>query len=485
MARIHTGSTSATFITKKSLLYILFFAVIVIFAHLLLVPWPYSLIPFGVIGGSVFLFLTFRYPIIGLHFYLLFFLIRPQELFPNLAVMHYPYEKFIGIVVIISLVFSYLVRGKNFELFDVDKGVLSFVLAVALSVPVAVWVGGAKDEFIIFFKIILAYLFIARVTDTQGKFKSVIWFYVLSVGFIAISSMINYYLGNYEYTMGIQRAAGLGGEQGLYSDPNSTASTLVLGMPFIFHTMKAYRRLSVRIFLGLLFLSSLWTVVITGSRGGMLGAILMLLMIGWKSRHRMLSIVAVFFTILVFAAVMPEQYVERFASIARYNELDDETGASESAQGRIKGLKVGLEILYHRPLTGVGIGCFTVYNHDHHGSWLQPHNLVGQLAGEVGFIGILAFIYFIYKLTSNITFIRRMLKRHGLEDHFNYHIATAAKISLILLFFLGMFAHNLYRFNWYLIASFVAIMTRLTEQQLNIRMKQRRELTDDSAAADI
>ncbi len=437
----------------------------VICAQLLLMPWPYNLLPFGLVVGALFVFLTFRYPIVGLHLYLIVFFVRPQELFPDIAFMRLPYEKIIAIVVIVSLLFTYLVKGRHFELFDIDKGVLLFLAAVAVSVIPAMWVSGAKDEFIIFFKIILACFFTARIANTPGKFKGIMWLYVLSVGFISFSSTINYYMGNYEVTMGVQRALGMAGQVGSHSDPNSMASTLVLGMPFVFAMIKAYRNLFVRSFLALLLAVCMWTVVLSGSRGGMLGCIVILMLIGLTSRHKILAIITVVSVVIGLFAVMPEQYVDRFTSIAHYNELDDGTGAAESAQGRIEGLKVGFEILLTRPLTGVGIGCFHIYNYEHHGSWLRPHNMLGQLMGELGLLGLLAFGYFIYKLASNVSFIRSTLRRNNMQKDFNFQMATAVLISVVGLFFLGLFAHNLFRFNWYLVACFTAIMAQQVERR--------------------
>jgi O-antigen ligase len=197
----------------------------------------------------------------------------------------------------------------------------------------------------------------------------------------------------------------------------------------------------------------------------MLGCIVMLMLIALTSRRRSLAIIAVVCIVIGLAAVMPEQYVERFTSIIHYSELDDGTGAAESAQGRIKGLKVGFEILLTRPLTGVGIGCFSVYNHEHHGSWLQPHNMLGQLMGELGLLGLIAFGYFIYKLASNVRFIRSTLRRNDMQKDFNFQMATAVMVSVAVLLFLGLFAHNLYRFNWYLVACFTAIMARQVERR--------------------
>ncbi len=465
MSRAPARLTSSRYVTQEHLIYLGLLLLVLVCAPMLLLPWPYCLAPFGLVLGGVFIFITLRHPIVGLYLYLIMFLIRPQELFPDVSVMHYPYEKLIGIVVIVSLVFQYIVKGRKFELFDVEKGVLFVLGAAAISVIPAVWVGGAKTEFIIFFKIILACLFTARIVDTERKFRAIMWLYIISIGIIAVTSTYNYYSGSFESVMGIQRAIGSAGQEGSYSDPNSMAATLVLGMPFVLAMMKNRRSIAVKLLLAGLLLACLWTVVITGSRGGMLGCIIMLFLIAVTSKHKAVALIVGIVLVIGAAAVMPQQYVDRFSSIASYNDLEDGTGAAESAQGRIKGLMVGLEILLSRPATGVGIGCFGVYNHEHHGTWLQPHNMVGQLAGELGLLGLIAFGYFIYKLTSNIKFVRSLLRKDNRQQDFNFQMATAAGVAVALLFFLGLFAHNLYRFNWYLIASFVAIMVRLVENR--------------------
>ncbi len=461
--RPHLRSTQI--ITNKHLFYALFVFLIIAFSQILIAPEPYNLIPFGLIAGTVFIAATFLYPMIGLFLYLLFYLIRPQELFPYISVMSYPYEKFIAIFIAVSIVINYLIRGRKFELFDIDIGILLFLAAAFLSVFPAIWVSGAKDTYIIFVKSTAVYFFLTRIVNTQKKFNVVIWFYALSVGFIAVSSTINYYMGNYEVAMHIERAAGLGGEKGAHSDPNSMAASLVLGFPFIFYLMKSHKGTFLKFFLTAVMAIILWTIIISGSRGGMLGAIIMLGLIAFHSRHRALSLVIAVITIAVLGAAMPEQYVERFSSIVHYNNLEDGTGAADSAQGRIRGFLVGMEILLTRPVTGVGIGCFSTYNHEYHGSWLQAHNLIGQLAGELGLLGIFTFAFFIYKVTKNIKFIREYLSLKKRKDALNYQIATACKISYIMLFILGMFGHNLYRFNWYLFAAFTAITARLVISQ--------------------
>ncbi len=460
MAQTRTTISRSNWVTARHLGYLFFAFTMVAFAFLLLAPEPINYIPFALIIGITLIVAACLYPTGGLIFYLFVYLVRPQELYPYLSIAHYPYEKFAAGLVALSIVVNYLLTNRKFRLFDLDRALLLFMGALLISVMTATWVGGAKEQFIIVFKMMVVYFFISRLASDMGKFKAVVWFYALSVGFIAISSTWNYYTGHFETAMGIQRAAGMAGEDGALSDPNSMASSLVLGIPFIIGLFKYYKGYLIKTFLVAIILICLWTIIISGSRGGMLGAIIMLGIIAYNSRHRAVALVVSVVLIIAAAALMPKQYVDRFATIAQFNNLEDDVnGAADSAQGRIKGLKVGLEILLVRPIAGVGIGCFTIYNYENHGSWLQPHNMVGQLAGEVGFIGLITFGFFIFRILRNIKYSLRRSEEDG--DEFTFQIIIAIKISLAMLFFLGLFGHNLYRFNWYFFAGILAAAAEL------------------------
>ncbi len=464
MDRQKTHLRNKAFVKDTHIVILIFVLFMIAGSMMLLAPEPFNLIPFALILGIVFIVATVKYPMTGLFLYLIFYLIRPQELFPDIYVMAYPFEKFIAIFVVFSIVIHYLINKKKFTFFDIDISFILFIGAMGISVMGSIWITGAKDEFIRLAKMMAVFFLITRVADTNVKFKTVIWVYVISIGITAIMSSYNYYTGVFEVAMGIDRAAGPGAEDGAYSDPNSMASSLVLGIPFVFYMFKYYSRLAIKVLLIIIVMASLWTIIISGSRGGMLGAIVMLGFIAFNSKHRTIAIVVAVITIVGLAAVTPDQYMERFTSIADFQNAEDTTGAADSAQGRIRGLLVGFEILLTKPFTGVGLGCFGIYNYENHGSWLRPHNLLGQLVGEMGFLGLIAFSFFIYKLFSSLKYIKRETMRAGNLSEFNYLISNALTVSFFMLFFLGLFGHNLFRFNWYLFAGFIAIIAKLTEQ---------------------
>lgn len=471
MRRDNVGFTPAIIISQKHLLITAFLIVSAVLSGLLILPSPLNLIPFIIIGGAVFLFFSMKYSMIGIFIYMIIYFVRPQELFPNVAIFSYPYEKIVGIIVILNILLDFALNGKKFKIFEMDKAIVGVIGVAMFSIMTAVWIGWSWHNFEKFLKIVLVYFFMTRLVDTPQKFNWIIWLYIVSTGFTAISSTINYYSGNFQTTMGVQRAVGMA-EGGAYSDPNTMATSLVLGMPFMFYAARAYRSKLIKVFLWSILMALLWTVIITGSRGGMLGAAFTLFLLAWNSRQKVAASVVVFLLIVGALAVMPGQYAERLTSITRFNDPNDETGNAESAQGRIKGLKVGFEILTRRPIAGVGIGCFSVYNHEHHGSSLNPHNLLGQIMGELGLLGMAAFGFLIYSLFKHVKFVKLRYQAAGWPRDLQYYVSMAVMIATISMFFQGLFGHIAYRFNWYINACFLAIIADF----LNARMSKEEEL---------
>ena len=55
----------------------------VLLGPMLLLPYPLNLLPFVLLGGTVFLYTAFRQPYVGLFIYLFIFFFRPYEQFPS------------------------------------------------------------------------------------------------------------------------------------------------------------------------------------------------------------------------------------------------------------------------------------------------------------------------------------------------------------------------------------------------------------------
>ncbi len=468
-------SSSKTIITNRHLVYIVVVAVSIASGCALALPFPFNLIPFGVILGTVFLITTFKYPMVGVYLYMFIFFFRPQEWTP----IQLPYEKVIALIVILTLLMYIAFKDKQFMLFQIDKAYLAFLAVCLVSIVFSGDIGYSIDYFIEFVKIFLVYVFASRIANTPKRFNAVIWLFVLSQVFLAVSTTYNYYTGGAQLSMGIDRATGLAGADGAYSDANSVANSLVLGIPFFFFLLKYYQSAIMRLFLlgslGITF----WTIIITGSRGGMVGVIVIAMLLAYSTKYKAVSTIGAIATLSVFILFMPSQYKERFSTIFHIYE-EDGSGAAESAQGRIDGLVKGVIFMSQRPVFGSGFASFKWENRQQYGIWLDAHNMLGKLLGELGLMGLLTFGLFMYMIIKTMQMIRYIYHRYKWEYDLERAMVDALSYSFIMLAFQGLIGHNIYRFNWYIYACFVIIITTIVNQRI-AQMEKEDETNENNA----
>lgn len=165
--------------------------------------------------------------------------------------------------------------------------------------------------------------------------------------------------------------------------------------------------------------------------------------------------------------VIPQETRVRYQSI-----WDSDSGpenADVSAQGRIDGFWAGITMLERFPISGVGIGNFIRYRESAvDGLALNAHNLAGQVLGETGLIGALAFSLIVLAALLNCSKARRLAGgRSDKEGTIISGLALACRNAIILLLFEGLFAHNLRRFTWLWLAAFSTLAVQYTKQYLN------------------
>ncbi|MFH0778961.1 MAG: hypothetical protein V2A71_10125, partial [Candidatus Eisenbacteria bacterium] len=99
----------------------------------------------------------------------------------------------------------------------------------------------------------------------------------------------------------------------------------------------------------------------------------------------------------------------------------------------------------------------TTYSPSERRSWLQPHNLLAQAAGETGIFGVITFAGFVVACLRVAGRVRSSLRsRQEDEARFLVAVSSAASAVCWLLLFFGLFAHNMMRYNWYLNAGIIS-----------------------------
>ena len=184
----------------------------------------------------------------------------------------------------------------------------------------------------------------------------------------------------------------------------------------------------------------------------MIGLVAYVMLTAAFSKQR-LKILAVSLAIApVLWVSMDERMQNRYLTI-----IDPSKGpanAQASAEGRWEGLKTGLMLFQKSPIYGVGPGQSQYYTL----TQLQTHNFLGQVAGELGGAGLLAFAFlstciFINYLVSR--FLLRIYQRIDANGEDYLHLVSLSVfIALILLLLLGFGSHNAFRYTWIWFAAF-------------------------------
>jgi len=422
------------------------------------VMFPPHIYPIAVVIAALVLALMIYSPISALLIYLVFFLAWPQEWVPYFNYLPGFTERIIGVMAIGSLVISMLVRQRfSFYMGRPGYALVLMIAAFTLSAFTAYYLTEVKETLIEMLRLLTVFVLIANICDTPRKLKAVAWLYFATVGIMSIISVVNYYNGIVWYRMGITRALGLGGS---YGDPNSHGSTIAYALPVMFYYIRSSRNQIEKVILTAFGLIECWNIILTGSRTAMVGVLFVVGVVIWRSERKLVYILAAAVLLALAVVTMPDQYKERFISTA---DLSSHTAASESARGRIEGLEHGLLLFMKSPLTGVGAGCYAIARGWEFGVYFSAHNMLGQLIAETGFVGLTAFGFFAWSIFVSIKRARENLQSR-LDDpdaNFLSGLTEGLYVSFMLLFLLGLAAHNLYRYNWYFYAALVTVIVHV------------------------
>jgi O-antigen ligase len=139
----------------------------------------------------------------------------------------------------------------------------------------------------------------------------------------------------------------------LRGDPNDTAMLLVAGIPMIYYWFLAIRSIAAKVacVVGLGFL--LAGIILTGSRGGFVALLLVMLMIFLKRPSVRIFLISVFVA-AIFVVLAPSSYWERMNTMVTLK--DEHQGQSLTKRGMLQ--RAGTSIFLQHPLLGVGPGNF-------------------------------------------------------------------------------------------------------------------------------
>ena len=208
----------------------------------------------------------------------------------------------------------------------------------------------------------------------------------------------------------------VGSDGSSINDPNDFAAHLLIMLPMIaYWAFSKGRPKYIKAFGAFIILAGLLEIMSTGSRGGFVALLAMLLYIALTGtkRLRLLILVGCPLAALIALPLVPQQSRDRLYSIFDSSEASET--AHESAMARRALLMASLEITASHPIFGVGPGTFSEYQasmaaeSNQKGMWHETHNGYTQLSSECG---IPAFLLYLTAVGMAFISLRRAARSH-------------------------------------------------------------------------
>ena len=385
--------------------------------------------------------------------YMFLFIHRPFEVWPWLGEIHVERIYMVG-----ALMFTAVCPGKRWIANWQHLAYVAFALAVSICWFCSPWMEQGEETIENFLKILVFYVLIVLVVNDEKSLRFLLVGFLAVMALYMLHSLREYLGGRYTFRMGIARMIGVDKAMG---DPNTFGASILYALPFVMPFWKCRPSWLMRSFLaGYVSLSAV-CIGLTGSRSAFVGLLLWGAIMVARSRWRWGLAVAAFACIPVLWGALPDSLQTRFETIV--NPEVGPANARESAHNRLEGLEIGLNLWSQYPVTGCGPGAWKPAT----GRKIESHNLFGQLLGETGTLGALAFALILIGFFMNLRRVRRLYREHPEWDRdFLYHVTTAVGFALFLLLFEGNFGHNLFRYSWLWFGGFLIITRHCVEQRL-------------------
>lgn len=238
--------------------------------------------------------------------------------------------------------------------------------------------------FLLILGYLILYVLVVRIVTTAARLRGVIITLVLAHIFLLVYNPLVVTDPNTRHY--ITGATFLG-------DGNDFSCSLVLLIPLMLELVLRQESKIWKILFGFLLAVMMLAIIGTQSRGATLGMITVFAYLWWRSPNKARGVVAIFIVALGLLAYAPDVYFKRMSTLKAPQE-------ESSADSRLKAWAAGTRMALDNVL-GVGGGNFPnnfpkYRSADAPGRWMTAHSMYFLALGELGFLGLLLVLNFIF-----------------------------------------------------------------------------------------
>jgi probable O-glycosylation ligase (exosortase A-associated) len=250
-------------------------------------------------------------------------------------------------------------------------------------------------------KVLLMVFVTIMVCQDRARLRNLLLVTALSIGFFGLKG------GIWGLAVGGEHHV-LGPSLSFFGDNNGLSMALNMVLPILFYLAREERRWWMRGLLRTTFAMTVVSVLLTYSRSGFLGLMVVLSALTLRTRAKVLVIPAALVALVAVAWFLPEKWYDRMETIQNYEE-------DVSANARLTSWYVGWRLALDQPILGGGFFAFSKEAFERYvpgyPSWHNAHSIYFHVLGEHGFTGLILFGGLILSLFGSLWAVRREARR--------------------------------------------------------------------------
>jgi probable O-glycosylation ligase (exosortase A-associated) len=313
-------------------------------------------------------------------------------------------------------------------------------------------------------KILLMTFVTILLVSSKERLRNLFLVTTFSFGFFAVKGSLFVWRTSGEFRV-------YGPPDSFISDNNAFGLALNMALPMFYYLAKNESNRWIKRFLYLSFFCGIVAVLLTYSRGALLGLLVVLGAIALKSRAKIIAtflMVACAFTVLTFA---PSQWMQRMGDFAHGN-IDN------SAEQRLNSWQFAWELAKEYPITGGGLRTFTPALFEHYTPQFVfngPHSIYFQTLGEHGFVGLALFLLLLGTTLYSVRAVRKRAAQFAPAAWITPY-SHMVEVSLLAFMISGAFLELAYFDLFYQLIATVALLKILLRREIVLHVQEQAKI---------
>ena len=255
----------------------------------------------------------------------------------------------------------------------------------------------------------------------------------------------------------------LAGAPGDIVNPNGLGFIVASVLPFLHYlVMSQPRQRMLKLAYVLILAGMLYGLVLTGSRSAMLALAIDVLMIAWRSKHRLLVFSLIGITAAIAVNYMSADLIDRYESL-----VSDNTRNASTRQGRVSGAIGDFEFGLTRPVFGYGLGTSHEANWNMKHDRYISHDMYAETTIELGLVGLGILISYLAAIVGAVGESRKYLARAPPQADgyvFLSSLTSALRVwvPMAIIFFFAQY--GLREPDWYLMGGIAGALWMLSKK---------------------